>query len=355
VPADAVGAPVDPIRRRNRGGGVGESPVNPSGTATSPPGAERRIGVWLLACCVLVFAMVLLGGLTRLTESGLSIVEWRPVTGIVPPLSEAAWAEEFAKYQATPEYQKVNRGMSLAAFQRIWWMEYSHRLLGRLIGAAFLLPFLWFLARGQVPARLKGHLWLVFLLGAAQGAVGWYMVRSGLVDRPDVSQYRLAAHLGLALVIYLYMLRLALDLLRPTRQRGSPLAWMVLVLVFLQALLGALVAGLDAGLHYNTFPLMDGAFVPEGLGLLAPWWLNLFENPIAVQFAHRMGAYAVALAVLWLWWRNRHPARHWLLGALVLQVALGIATLLLLVPLPLALAHQAGTVLLLTAAVAVTR
>jgi cytochrome c oxidase assembly protein subunit 15 len=323
--------------------------------AASPISAERRIGLWLMACAVLVFAMVLLGGLTRLTESGLSIVEWKPVTGVLPPIGEAAWAAEFAKYQATPEYQKVNRGMSLVAFQRIWWVEYAHRLLGRLIGAAFLLPFLWFLARGQVPARLKGHLWLVFLLGAAQGAVGWYMVRSGLVDRPDVSQYRLALHLGLALVIYLYLLRLTFDLLWPAERQGSPLAWVVLALCFGQTLLGALVAGLDAGLHYNTFPLMDGALVPPGLATLEPWWLNLFENPITVQFQHRLGAYVVVAAVFWLWWRKAHPVRHWLLAALALQVGLGIATLVLVVPLPLALAHQGGAVLLLSAALLVTR
>lgn len=324
--------------------------------ATAQAGAERRVGRWLLACCALVFAMVLLGGLTRLTESGLSIVEWKPVTGVLPPLSEAAWSAEFDKYRATPEYQKVNAGMSLQAFQRIWWMEYSHRLLGRLIGVAFLAPFLWFLARGQVPARLRVHLWLVFLLGGAQGAVGWYMVKSGLVDRPDVSQYRLAAHLGLALLIYVYMLRLALDLLRPvTRRAAATAGWLVLALVFVQALIGALVAGLDAGLHYNTFPLMDGAFVPPGLLLEQPWWLNLFENPITVQFAHRVGAYVVTVAVLWFCWRSRHPLRGWLLAALVLQMALGIATLLLVVPLPLAWAHQAGAVVLLTAAVLVTR
>jgi heme a synthase len=323
----------------------------------APPAGERRIGVWLLVCCTLVFVMVLLGGLTRLTESGLSIVEWKPVTGVLPPLSAAEWQAEFAKYQATPEYQKVNTGMSLAAFQRIWWMEYSHRLLGRLIGVVFLLPFLWFLARGQVPAGYRGHLWLVFLLGGAQGAVGWYMVKSGLVDRPDVSQYRLAAHLGLALVIYLYMLRLALDLLWPVARRsGSAIAaWVVLALVFVQALIGALVAGLDAGLHYNTFPLMDGALVPPGLLLEQPWWLNLFENPITVQFTHRIGAYVVTVAVLWFCWRSEHPLRGWLLAALALQVALGIATLLLVVPLPLAWAHQAGAVLLLTAGLLATR
>jgi heme a synthase len=323
--------------------------------APSQAAADRRVGVWLLLCCALVFAMVLLGGLTRLTESGLSIVEWQPVTGVLPPLSAAEWQAEFAKYQATPEYQKVNAGMSLAAFQRIWWMEYSHRLLGRLIGVVFLLPFLWFLARGHVPSGFRGHLWLVFLLGAAQGAVGWYMVRSGLVDRPDVSQYRLAAHLGLALLIYLYMLRLALDLLWPAARRASGFAWFVLALVFVQALIGALVAGLDAGLHYNTFPLMDGELVPAGLLLQEPWWLNLFENPITVQFAHRIGAYAVTGAVLWFCWRSDHPLRGWLLAALALQVALGIATLLLVVPLPLAWAHQAGAVVLLTAALMVTR
>lgn len=322
--------------------------------ATAIP-EHRRVGLWLLICCALVIVMVLLGGVTRLTESGLSIVEWKPVTGVLPPLGEAAWRDEFAKYQQFPEYRKVNHGMTLAEFQRIWWMEYSHRLFGRLIGVVFLLPFLWFLARRAVPPGLTGHLWLVFLLGAAQGAMGWYMVKSGLVDRPDVSQYRLAAHFGLAVVIYLYMLWLALGLLWPPRARADIGAGLVLVLVVIQALLGALVAGLDAGLHYNTFPLMNGEFVPAGIGQQEPWWLNLFENPITVQFQHRLGAYVVTLAALWLWWRTPGATRHVLLAALALQMLLGILTLLYVVPLPLAAAHQAGALLLLTTVLLVAR
>jgi cytochrome c oxidase assembly protein subunit 15 len=326
-----------------------------SGRMATAAGAERRIGWWLVVCAALVFVMVLLGGVTRLTESGLSIVEWKPVTGILPPVSDHDWQQEFDKYRQFPEYQKVKRDLSLDAFKRIWWMEYSHRLFGRAIGVVFLVPFLWFLTRRELPAGLHGPLWLLFLLGAAQGAVGWFMVKSGLVDRPDVSQIRLALHLGLALAIYLGMLWLAFGLLWPPARRGGGLAWVVLSAALLQAMLGALVAGLDAGQHYNTFPLMDGQWLPPGLDALAPWWRNLVDNPITVQFQHRLGAYGLTALALWLWARGASQARHWLLVALALQLALGILTLVYVVPIPLAAAHQAGAVLLLTAALAVAR
>lgn len=324
--------------------------------AIAPERAGRRaIGLWLFAIAALIGAMVLVGGLTRLTDSGLSITEWRPVTGIIPPLSEAAWQDAFRQYQAIPEYALINRGMSLEAFKTIYWWEWAHRLLGRLLGVVFLLPFLWFLVRGRIDRRLGLRLAGLFALGGAQGALGWYMVQSGLSERVDVSQYRLAAHFLLALALYSYTFWLALDLALPAPRLGrrdlAPLARgaaAVATLIFVQAGLGALVAGLDAGLTYNTWPLMDGALVPDGLFMLSPWPVNLFENITTVQFTHRLGAYLLAAAVLALWLGQRRravPARarrvaDLLALAMLAQIGLGIATLLLVVPLPLAAAHQ---------------
>jgi cytochrome c oxidase assembly protein subunit 15 len=328
-------------------------------------GAHRRIGAWLLVCCALVFAIVIVGGVTRLTRSGLSITEWQPIVGTLPPLSDADWDTAFAKYRLTPEYQQVNQGMSLAGFQRIFWWEYFHRLLGRVIGVVFLLPFLWFLARRQIPPGYAGRFAAIFALGAAQGVLGWYMVQSGLVDDPRVSQFRLAAHLGLAFLIFAAMFWCALSLLSPApagrRVAGAAMSsarrWSVAVafLTFLQVLSGALVAGTHAGLAYATFPLMNGALVPPEILSLSPWWKNFFHNLATVQFDHRLLALLLACAVPLLWWkvvampdsRNRvRVGAHLLLAMLCVQVALGIATLLLAVPVPLAVLHQAGALLL---------
>jgi len=321
---------------------------------------RRRVAAWLFLCCALVFAMVLVGGVTRLTRSGLSIVEWQPIVGALPPLSQPEWDETFQKYQLTPEYRQVNRGMSLQEFKGIVWWEYAHRLLGRLIGFVFLLPLLAFWLRGSIDRPLAAKLAGIFLLGGLQGAMGWYMVKSGLVDDPHVSQYRLTAHLAMAVAIYAAMLWSALEVLRPTaRSRpGSRLAWAVSVLVACQIVTGGFVAGIHAGLAYNSFPLMNGHLVPPEIASLDPWYLNFFSNMATVQFDHRLGAWALAVAVPWLWLRSRrHPlspgaraAIHVLAAALVLQVSLGIATLLLVVPVPLAAAHQAGALVLFTAA-----
>jgi len=232
---------------------------------------QRVIAAWLFAVCAMVFAMVVLGGVTRLTHSGLSMVQWRPVSGWLPPLGEAEWEQAFARYRHFPEYRELNPDLTLAGFKGIFWLEYVHRLWGRLIGLAFFVPFAVFLLRGWVDRRLAGKLFVLFLLGALQGLLGWYMVRSGLVERPDVSQYRLAAHLGTAFVIYGAMLWVALGLLhppsgpRPRPARGAWFAYVVVGLVMLTALSGGFVAGLDAGFAYNTFPLMDGELVPAGL------------------------------------------------------------------------------------------
>jgi cytochrome c oxidase assembly protein subunit 15 len=325
----------------------------------------RALRVWLGLVALLIVAMILVGGATRLTDSGLSITEWKPVTGVIPPLTESAWQEAFDAYQKIPEYLELKRGMSLEGFKTIYWWEWSHRFLGRLIGIAFLLPFLAFWIAGYIPRTLLPRLAGLFVLGGLQGAVGWYMVKSGLVARVDVSQYRLAAHLGIAVAILGYTLWLIFDLGRerasvtPSDSRAS--AWIagtVLVLIYLQILAGGLVAGLDAGFGYNTWPLINGAFVPSGLGEAQPWVLNLFENPLTVQFDHRMLGYSVVLATIlqagWLTLRRAAPelvtSAFILMCLALLQATLGVWTLLLAVPIGLGLAHQAGAILLFAAA-----
>jgi cytochrome c oxidase assembly protein subunit 15 len=326
---------------------------------------NRAIRVWLYAVAALIFAMVLVGGATRLTESGLSIVEWKPVTGALPPMSEAAWQAEFDKYKTIPQYHQMNRGMTLGEFKMIFWWEWTHRLMGRLIGAAFLFPFLWFLWKGWVGPPLRGRLWGIFALGALQGAIGWWMVASGLTERVNVSQYRLGVHLTLACVIFAAVLWTAarLGAQRPIevlpRIRASALALLVLVLV--QTYLGALVAGLRAGLIYNTWPLIDGAFVPDAARLWhgTPAWRNLFENALTVQFNHRMVAYGLfVLALLHVVDVARSvrggPVLTFALAlaaAVMLQAALGVLTLLHQVPIGLALIHQAGAIAVLAIAV----
>jgi heme a synthase len=332
-------------------------------TNAAPYGSHARaIRLWLYAVAALVLAMVLVGGATRLTESGLSITEWRPVMGILPPLSDGDWQEALAKYRAIPQYQALNAGMSLADFKVIYRWEWTHRLLGRLIGVAFLLPFLWFLWRGWIAPRMRPRLLFIFALGALQGAVGWWMVASGLSERIEVSQYRLATHLVLASVIYVALLwTAARDTAPVIRVRAVTRAGALclLMLVLAQIYLGALVAGLRAGYAYNTWPLIDGALIPNSAHLFfqTPPWRNFFENILTVQFDHRMVAYLVFIgAALHALDVVRHEKGRGRIGALALfaasalQVALGIATLLLIVPLPLALLHQAGAMLLLTVA-----
>lgn len=324
---------------------------------------DRQVANWLLLCAAVVFGMILLGGVTRLTNSGLSMVEWKPLMGVVPPLSEEAWQATFDKYKAYPEYQKINRGMDLDGFKSIFMYEYLHRLLGRLIGVLFFVPMVYFMLRRQVPAGLQPKLWLLFLLGGCQGLLGWFMVKSGLVSNPHVSQYRLAAHMGLAVIIYAYMLWLVLDLRLGKPGRGSgggSLARSSLVLVglvYLMILSGALVAGTKAGFAYSTWPLMGTSFFPPGLYGGDPAWLDAFEDITAIQFNHRMFAYFLIVVVAvfaTLAWR-RVPTPRVRLGvvllglALALQVLLGISTLLLHVPVSLAAAHQGGAVLLLSA------
>jgi cytochrome c oxidase assembly protein subunit 15 len=326
-------------------------------TGTGAARATTPVALWLWAVAALVFLMVSIGGATRLTGSGLSITEWRPIIGLLPPLSHADWLDAFAKYQQIPQYEHVNRGMSLEAFKFIFLWEWTHRFLGRLVGAAFLLPFLYFLAARRIPRGHTARLAGIFALGALQGAVGWYMVSSGLVDRISVSQHRLALHLGLAILILGALIWAALSLdasssrAEQSWSRAAIAAAGILLLVFLQVLLGALVAGLKAGSAYHTWPLMDGKLVPSGLAVMEPWYLNLFENALTVQFNHRVAAYVLAIAVLWHVVRVRSVSATLLAGAVLAQAALGIWTLLAEVPLALGLAHQAGAAALFGIAV----
>jgi heme a synthase len=325
--------------------------------AAMPARHVRALRLWLGLLAALIVAMILVGGATRLTDSGLSITEWQPILGAVPPLSETNWQEAFAAYQKIPEYTELKRGMSLDEFKAIYWWEWAHRLLGRLIGAAVFVPFVAFWLAGYIPHALLPRLVGLFVLGGLQGAVGWYMVKSGLVERTDVSQYRLAAHFGIALLILGYTLWLLFGIgeRAPHAARSKSAAWVagsVLALIFLQMLAGALVAGLDAGMGFNTWPLINGAFVPSGLGEASPWYLNLFENPLTVQFDHRMLGYAVVVAALGqiIWLALKGAPQALLASALVLalfavlQATLGVWTLLLAVPITLGLAHQAGAI-----------
>jgi cytochrome c oxidase assembly protein subunit 15 len=326
---------------------------------------ESLVRGWLISIAVLIAIMVLVGGATRLTESGLSIVEWKPVTGTLPPLNQAQWTEAFDAYKTIPQYRQLNDGMSLDEFKTIFWWEWSHRLLGRAIGVAYLLPFLWFLWRGVLGPELRRRLWLIFGLGALQGAVGWWMVASGLSQRVEVSQYRLATHLVLALLIFagivwtLRRLRERAPSAASARLKITAVA--LLVLTFVQLYLGALVAGLRAGKIYNTWPEIDGGFIPSASRLFfeTPWWRNLFDNTLTVQFEHRMVAYALfAMAVLHAIDAIRSRAGRsaingalWLVGVVALQATLGVLTLLNQVPMDLALAHQAVAIAVLTLAV----
>jgi heme a synthase len=329
--------------------------------------AARAVATWLFLCCALVFAMVVVGGVTRLTGSGLSIAEWQPIIGTVPPLTDADWQQTFEKYQQTPQFKLVNQGMTLAGFKDIFWWEYVHRLLGRLIGAVFFVPLVWFVARRQIPPGYAWKLLGIFVLGGLQGAMGWYMVQSGLVDNPRVSQFRLTAHLALALAIFAAMFWVGLTLVDSRRARllsapqRSARSWSIgfTAVVCAMIVTGGFVAGIRAGFAYNTFPLMNGAVVPPEIFSIEPWWRNFFWNMATVQFDHRLIAWLIAFTVPVLWWKLRTteglPPRarfggDLLLALLVMQIALGITTLLLVVPIPLAAAHQAGAVLVFAAA-----
>jgi len=327
------------------------------------------VRVWLLAIALMIIAMVLVGGATRLTDSGLSITEWQPIHGVIPPMNPAEWAEEFEKYKRIPEYKQINKGMSLEEFKTIYWWEWGHRLLGRTIGLVFAVPLVVFWVSGRLSPWLKPRLLLLLALGGLQGVIGWWMVSSGLVERTDVSQYRLAIHLTLAFAILAYTAWLFACLTPSWTGAGQAatgfgkLAGGILVLVFVQVFLGGLVAGLDAGLVFNTWPLMDGALLPNGLWIMNPAWINHFENVLTVQFQHRMTAYALLLVVAWAAYRSLSSSSApslrntsiILLVLTVLQAASGIVTLVLQVPLGWALVHQGLASLLIVVAIVFIR
>lgn len=318
---------------------------------------RRAVARWLLFMTAIVLLMVMVGGATRLTESGLSMVDWRPVTGILPPMSDTAWQDEFAKYQTSPEYRLRNSQMTVEDFKSIFYWEWGHRLLGRLIGVFFFVPFVWFWVKRRIPAGYKPKLLALFILGGSQGLLGWYMVMSGLVDEPAVSHYRLTAHLSLALFIMAALFWTSLSLLNPVpevpHRRVKILSHVVMLVLVLQIIMGALVAGLKAGLILNTWPLMGDHFVPPGLLTLEPVWLNFFDNAVTVQFDHRIGAYLLfALTVLlaafgWSAGGKIRTAVTVLLVVVVLQMLMGIMTLLLEVPVTWGTAHQGGGAVLL--------
>lgn len=326
-------------------------------------GADRQIANWLFVVAAMVFGAVVIGGLTRLTESGLSITDWRPLTGWLPPLSDAEWLSVFERYRQIPEYYMLNAGMTVDEFKGIFWLEYIHRVWGRLIGLVFALPFLWFLVTRRVDRRLFPILLGLFILGGMQGFVGWFMVMSGLTERTDVSQYRLTLHLGLALLIYVLLLRTAFWL---RRGRQAPVAseiarrrpfWWLLGLIGVTVVSGAFVAGLNAGMTYNTFPLMDGELVPGYLYDLTPFWSSAFEDIATVQFNHRLLAMATLLLAfaIFVWGLATKQSGQFVqvsliaAGAAIVQVLLGIATLLSVVEIELASLHQCGAVVLMTA------
>ncbi len=322
--------------------------------------SDKQVALWLFFIAFLVALMVIVGGLTRLTDSGLSITEWQPIIGAIPPLSADDWQLAFAKYKQIPEYQLINKGMSLADFKVIFWWEWAHRFLGRLVGLAFFMPLLWFWGRGQISSRQKWQLSGLLLLGGVQGFMGWYMVQSGLSERVDVSQYRLAAHLGLALLIFVLVFGMALSLWR-TQARETAirqgetagLAKLLLGLIFIQSLLGALVAGSKAGLTYNDWPLMAGEIIPSGLFIMQPFYVNFFENHTLVQFNHRIVAYLIFILAVYNHFRSyRQSAKLAVISRalsymIYIQALLGIITLIYIVPLWAAIFHQLGAVICL--------
>ncbi|MEM7068954.1 MAG: COX15/CtaA family protein [Pseudomonadota bacterium] len=325
---------------------------------------RRLIRLWLYGVCLLVFAMVIVGGATRLTDSGLSITQWKPLLGAIPPLSQADWVAAFELYKQIPQYEQINKGMSLDEFKFIYWWEWGHRFLGRLIGLFVALPLAYFWLSGRLEDFLKPRLLILFIAGGLQGVIGWWMVKSGLSERVDVSQYRLAVHLTLACVIFAYAFWLARGLAQHSNEAyansARQFAAVLTIATVIQVFLGALVAGLNAGLSFNDWPLMDGAIIPGDLWVQSPAWINLFENPKAVQFVHRLGAYTIlflAIGQMFVTYASgngeTHKRRTVVFLLLVLaQAALGVITLVLQVPLFWALVHQAGAVVLLGFAIA---
>ena len=328
---------------------------------------QKQITIWLTSACILIFLMVIIGGVTRLTRSGLSMVEWHPLYGIIPPISNAAWEEEFTKYQQFPEYQKVNQQMTLDQFKFIFFWEYIHRLIGRLLGILFVIPFAYFCIKKQLKPPLTKKLLFMFFLGTLQGLYGWYMVKSGLIDNPHVSHYRLAGHLVLAFGLMAYILYTVLEVNKDSFQKGSiynrdklrPILYWIIAIIMLQIVYGAFTAGLKAGYGWNTFPKMAGQWVPSGLLPLSPWWKNFLEHQMTVQFIHRWLGWVLCFLIPGFWRYTRglmltsqqNTAVTLFLYIIIIQFFLGMLTLLWVVPIWLGVLHQAGAFFLLATSV----
>ncbi len=327
--------------------------------------AQKQITIWLISACLLIFIMVIVGGITRLTRSGLSMVEWQPISGVIPPMTDSAWQEEFEKYQQFPEYKKLNQGMILSQFKFIFFWEYIHRLIGRLLGIFFIIPFAYFLIMKKLNPPLIRKLLFMFVLGGIQGLYGWYMVKSGLVDNPHVSHYRLAGHLILAFGLMAYILWTALDINRERFTKGTnynkkhlrPVLHGIIALIMLQIIYGAFTAGLKAGYGWNTFPKMAGQWIPSGLLPLSPWYMNLVEHNFTIQFIHSILGWGLCMLIPSYWRYTRgfdltsqqNFAITALMSIVIVQFLLGIFTLLWVVPIWLGVLHQAGAFVLLAA------
>jgi len=325
---------------------------------------NKYVCIWLASCCFLIFLMIIIGGITRLTDSGLSIVEWHPLTGLLPPINSNAWNEVFSQYQKTPEFQLLNPSMSIQEFKPIFWMEYLHRMWGRMLAIIYLLPMIFFIATRRIQRKIYPHLLIIFLLGFFQGLLGWFMVKSGLVDRPDVSHYRLTVHLMLAIFIYSYLFWIFLKVYRPDNRVIvskktifiRKLSTIVLVLILTTLASGGLVAGLDAGSIYNTFPLMGDSLIPSEVMVLKPWFTNFGENVVTVQLQHRILGVITSIFVILLWIKakatNVTNGMNLVINCLAvmtgLQIILGITTLVLASPIILASLHQANSIIVLT-------
>lgn len=330
---------------------------------------NKPIGVWLLLCCLMIALMVGIGGLTRLTNSGLSMTEWKPITGWLPPLNVEDWQAEFNNYQTSPEFKKINPNMDIEGFKKIFWLEYIHRVMGRVTGLVFLLPLIYFFVRKQVTATLALKLLGIFSIGALQGVIGWFMVKSGLKDNPQVSQYWLAFHLSTAFLIFWLVFWTALSsIMKPVIQGDLKykglLKFSVIIscAVFIQIVLGAFVAGTHAGFMYNTFPDMDGHIIPPDMWYITPWYKNIFENLTTIQFNHRLIAYVVSLAIIVFWFISRRfqltNKTNYAIGLLVVsigvQFTLGVQTLLKQVPVSLASLHQVMALIVFALSIWVT-
>ena len=326
---------------------------------------HKQIAIWLFSGCFLIFGMVVIGGITRLTGSGLSITEWKPIMGAIPPLNDAEWEVAFQKYQQIPQFQKVNYHFELSDFKTIFWWEFIHRLLGRLIGIVFIIPFLWFLVKKKFDSVTIKKMLFLFLLGGIQGFLGWFMVSSGLAERTSVSHIRLAIHLMFAFITFAFTFYYGLELIYTEKRESiqnkklSALNKLVFVVLSIQIIYGAFVAGLHAGKIHNTFPLMSGQVIPTGMSVMQPTWLNIFDNPVTVQFIHRFLAFTLLFLVAWFYVESgkeklnnfQKKGIHILIAAIGIQFLLGVITVLTQANIVMASIHQIGAFFLFSSSI----